>query len=335
MGNHKFRLSDMMPNAWFYKLKDMSKRTTTTNNSSAATAASHYSNHHNHNKKKQQSTTTNPQKPRQPPASSRKSYYFTRDSTPIDSLSHSKSSSIDSLFPDPIITKPRSDFAPPPSPSMEMRSDRALPTESFEEKVSWSPSCNDYEPRNIVIDIDETKQLAAKIENSDDFVTIFDLELRPILTKPRKLKVKHQQERNPEFQTVSNKIRTSSPGGVKLRVNSPRISSKRFTTVNGARRSMTSSSSSSSSSKNKNKKKNALAESLAIVKRSENPQEDFKQSMVEMIVEHQIRSTNDLEELLACYLSLNSDEYHDIIISVFKQIWFQLSGLNKNNNGAN
>ena len=25
MGNNRFRLSDMMPNAWFYKLKDMSK----------------------------------------------------------------------------------------------------------------------------------------------------------------------------------------------------------------------------------------------------------------------------------------------------------------------
>uniref|UniRef100_A0A6N2LL80 DNA-binding domain-containing protein n=1 Tax=Salix viminalis TaxID=40686 RepID=A0A6N2LL80_SALVM len=25
MGNYRFRLSDMIPNAWFYKLKDMSK----------------------------------------------------------------------------------------------------------------------------------------------------------------------------------------------------------------------------------------------------------------------------------------------------------------------
>ncbi|GAU30841.1 hypothetical protein TSUD_267610 [Trifolium subterraneum] len=65
--------------------------------------------------------------------------------------------------------------------------------------------------------------------------------------------------------------------------------------------------------------------SLAIVKSSFNPQKDFRESMVEMIVENNIRASKDLEDLLACYLSLNSDEYHDLIIKVFKQIWFDLT----------
>lgn len=62
-------------------------------------------------------------------------------------------------------------------------------------------------------------------------------------------------------------------------------------------------------------------ESLAVVKSSEDPGRDFKESMVEMIMENNIKESKDLEELLACYLLMNSDEYHEIIINVFKQIW--------------
>ncbi|URE04058.1 hypothetical protein MUK42_03743 [Musa troglodytarum] len=54
------------------------------------------------------------------------------------------------------------------------------------------------------------------------------------------------------------------------------------------------------------------------------PAEDFRDSMLEMIVENNIRASKDLEELLACYLSLNSDEYHDAIVKAFQQIWFDL-----------
>jgi uncharacterized protein (TIGR01568 family) len=66
---------------------------------------------------------------------------------------------------------------------------------------------------------------------------------------------------------------------------------------------------------------------LAVVKSSFDPQKDFRESMVEMIVENNIKASKDLEDLLACYLSLNSDEYHDLIIKVFKQIWFDLTDI--------
>ncbi|OAE24610.1 hypothetical protein AXG93_2767s1110 [Marchantia polymorpha subsp. ruderalis] len=36
--------------------------------------------------------------------------------------------------------------------------------------------------------------------------------------------------------------------------------------------------------------------------------------MVEMIVEKEIQGAGDLEELLRCYLSLNSAEYHSVIV---------------------
>ena len=60
------------------------------------------------------------------------------------------------------------------------------------------------------------------------------------------------------------------------------------------------------------------------MKSSYDPQRDFMESMMEMIVENKIRDSKDLEELLACYLSLNSDEYHDVIVKAFEQIWFTL-----------
>lgn len=116
---------------------------------------------------------------------------------------------------------------------------------------------------------------------------------------------------SPKEQRTSpvKKSSVNSPG-MKLRINSPRIGSRKVQ-VNH-RKSLSSIPTSSS----------RRTDSFAVVKSSKNPQQDFKESMVEMIVEHNIKASKDLEELLACYLSLNSDEYHDLIIKVFKQIWF-------------
>eukprot|EP01018_Ginkgo_biloba_P015230 Gb_38906 [translate_table: standard] len=70
-----------------------------------------------------------------------------------------------------------------------------------------------------------------------------------------------------------------------------------------------------------------VSESFAVVKRSYDPQKDFRDSMVEMIIENDIRCSNDLQQLLQCYLSLNSDEYHDVIVKVFEQVWSDLTEL--------
>lgn len=64
--------------------------------------------------------------------------------------------------------------------------------------------------------------------------------------------------------------------------------------------------------------------SFAVVKSSFNPRQDFRESMVEMIQEKGIRHREELQELLACYLTLNSDQHHDLIINVFQQVWFKL-----------
>ncbi|CAH8383526.1 unnamed protein product [Eruca vesicaria subsp. sativa] len=61
--------------------------------------------------------------------------------------------------------------------------------------------------------------------------------------------------------------------------------------------------------------------SFAVVKCSSDPQKDFRDSMVEMIMENGIiNHPEELKELLVCYLRLNTNEYYDMIISVFQQV---------------
>ncbi|XP_070057848.1 transcription repressor OFP7-like [Nicotiana tomentosiformis] len=67
-------------------------------------------------------------------------------------------------------------------------------------------------------------------------------------------------------------------------------------------------------------------ESFAIVKKSADPYEDFKNSMKEMIVEKQMFEAEDLEQLLLCFLSLNSRQHHAIIVEAFTEIWEELFG---------
>ncbi|PPD90165.1 hypothetical protein GOBAR_DD12923 [Gossypium barbadense] len=264
MGNSRFKLSDMFPNVWFYKLKDMNKTK-------------------HHEKKKHRPSSS---KQEQPHLNPRKSYHFTRELVPIH------------VSPDQPLRKstkkrnPRRNFRSPPSKVLTS----SVSAESFDNLVWSSSKAND----DIISDAD--------VKKIDEFLP--EIELPPIVTKPAKF--------NDMVKDIKNKTKKfgHSPSGVKLRVNSPKIANRRL--VQGhARRSISSNSSSSSS-------RRSLSESFAVVKSSVDPQRDFRESMVEMIMENNIRASKDLEDLLACYLSLNSDEYHEIIIKVFKQIWFDL-----------
>ncbi|XP_054786746.1 transcription repressor OFP8 [Prosopis cineraria] len=67
--------------------------------------------------------------------------------------------------------------------------------------------------------------------------------------------------------------------------------------------------------------KGRVKDTFAVVKQSSDPYNDFRTSMVEMIVEKQIFAPEDLENLLQCFLSLNSHNHHKIIVEVFTEIW--------------
>nr|GMC54978.1 transcription repressor OFP7-like [Ipomoea batatas]GMC56091.1 transcription repressor OFP7-like [Ipomoea batatas] len=67
-----------------------------------------------------------------------------------------------------------------------------------------------------------------------------------------------------------------------------------------------------------------VKDSFAVVKKTDDPYEDFKISMLEMIVEEQIFAVKDLEQLLLCFLSLNSQHHHAAIVEAFTEIWYEL-----------
>lgn len=395
MGNHKFRLSDMMPNAWFYKLKDMGKprnhNKTSPNKKKEPTFTStnqaHQQYHHHHPRKsyyftrellnpapvgeKLCSPPSNPKDPEipspDPPRKSAKQRIRRRRPTKSSaklvssSVSHGCScrASIESMWTksdSPDLEYYSSSSSSSSSSSFdcdpEFRCDRALTADTFDGIISKSTTCDypdDYNADDIVINVDKTS-LSRKSDVQAGIDSLTEFELPPIITKPAKFNVKKKEskgiaryrrslvgsdseERNgngslsvkvimKENKTYVKEQRTSpvavrgialnSPG-MRLRINSPRIGSRKV--QSNVRKGV-----SSSSRRSRN-----LSDSFAIVKASFDPHKDFRESMVEMIVENNIRSSKDLEDLLACYLTLNSDEYHDLIIKVFKQIWFDLT----------
>ncbi|KAE8658383.1 hypothetical protein F3Y22_tig00116971pilonHSYRG00329 [Hibiscus syriacus] len=258
MGNYRFRLSDMIPNVWFYKLKDMG-RTRRNHRSSGGGGGGC-----NDNTRKKQS-------PHQPHSFyPRKSYHFTREHIPAGGGFETKSKSSKQLSGK--INPRKSTSGDSSNLQKEFRSDCILTTE-FSCKLMSSEA-------------DELKVELPPIKCRRSSVSVK-------VAKEETITVKETTKKN----SCVKKFTVNSPG-VKLRVNSPRIASRR---IHGRR----SASSSSSSS---------LSGSFAVVKFSSDPQRDFKESMVEMIMENNIRASKDLEDLLACYLSLNSNEYHDIIV---------------------
>ncbi|XP_044509472.1 transcription repressor OFP6-like [Mangifera indica] len=62
-------------------------------------------------------------------------------------------------------------------------------------------------------------------------------------------------------------------------------------------------------------------QSLAVEKESDDPYLDFRHSMLQMILEKEIYSKDDLKELLNCFLQLNSPYHHEIIVRAFTEIW--------------
>ncbi|RWW07617.1 hypothetical protein GW17_00028991 [Ensete ventricosum] len=65
---------------------------------------------------------------------------------------------------------------------------------------------------------------------------------------------------------------------------------------------------------------------FAVVTRSCDPYNDFRSSMVEMIVERGMSRGRDLERLLNSYLSLNSPRHHQVILEAFADIWEAIFG---------
>ncbi|KAK8958488.1 hypothetical protein KSP40_PGU005659 [Platanthera guangdongensis] len=66
-------------------------------------------------------------------------------------------------------------------------------------------------------------------------------------------------------------------------------------------------------------------EGFATVKMSSDPEKDFRESMVEMIREKRMRRPEEMKSLLACYINLNADDHHGLILKAFRQVWLDLN----------
>ncbi|CAL4900046.1 unnamed protein product [Urochloa decumbens] len=135
-----------------------------------------------------------------------------------------------------------------------------------------------------------SRATAIVIEANQEFR---DLQLRPIRTRPA-----------PTGSTIG-----TCPS-------SPRLRSRRIHAISGGRVGTTSAS---------GHRRSVARRSFAVVKASMDPPRDFRESMVEMIAENNVHTPEDMEELLECYLSLNSREYHGVIMEVFRGIWLEIA----------
>ncbi|XP_074568714.1 transcription repressor OFP1-like [Curcuma longa] len=353
MGNHRFRLSDIMPNTWFYKLKDMSRRARKSDGSQPSRAAVAAST-----------------KPVPPPASKllpkrASCYYSCRTEAERYSFSPTHSKALDTQFPcephrnskkrsrkKPLRTLPVKPMLVASSVSAGCRS-RALKSEELLTPV-LSPSEMLTVRRDLYVNGEEleldfesddvesrlhyascwftpsaTDMESSKNSKLDEFEleSISELKLPPISTKPVREEAKYEDKSTDqnsimvmEQSKMTNKSQSQakvSPASLRrlrMRVKSPRLSSKKASN----RRTATTM---------QQKKGSPFPASYLVVKSSSDPQRDFRNSMMEMIVENNIRASKDLEELLACYLSLNSNEFHDTIVAVFQQIWFDLANI--------
>ncbi|CAL5415759.1 unnamed protein product [Camellia sinensis] len=64
-----------------------------------------------------------------------------------------------------------------------------------------------------------------------------------------------------------------------------------------------------------------LKDSFAVVMESVDPHGDFTASMIEMVLAKQLFEERDLEQLLECFLSLNSRHHYGVIVDAFSDIW--------------
>lgn len=335
MGNYRFKLSDMIPNSWFYKLKEMSNR------------------RKNHKKEQTSIPPTQPHHIFLHP-NPRKSHHFTRELAAAAADPPRKSSKGKS--------KRRTAGPTRSSPKMVVTSSSA-DCRSCGRTALESVTVGDHRQREMNIPpfhVDDNPTVTdsaiifekgheisvKKINGSDELLksSLAQIDLPPIITRSTSSSSKPDETDGGDPSTCqpvtitknkdksfakeprsspSRRFPVNSSPGPKLRImNSPRVSSKRFGHI-GRRKTGPSPSSSAG--------KRSLTDSLAIVKSTNDPQREFRESMVEMIVENRICGSNELEDLLACYLSLNTDEYHDIIIKVFKQIWFDMTDIGINN----
>ncbi|CAH8282492.1 unnamed protein product [Eruca vesicaria subsp. sativa] len=310
MGKYKFKISDMISSAWFHKLKDMTKQSKPKTKPFSSSSSS--------------SNTCNKKSPSSyslPHHSSTSHFSISlvakspHHNSPRNSLHRKRMSERKTLYKPSL--KPISPFASPGFSKNKINSQDSShcafpPLERSRESFVYS--LYEEEDDEFVDPSNFTKYKVKESGSIEKSCPASNLSKKPLKSHLSvKINKTKQQEDDPcrgekKYQKQVSSGRHSSAGINLRRVNSPRIQ------LSGTRRSMS-----------RSQSRQVVVESYAVMKRSVDPKIDFRESMVEMIEENNIRASKDLEDLLACYLSLNAKEYHNLIIQVFEQIWRQLT----------
>ncbi|KAJ0266802.1 Transcription repressor OFP3 [Hirschfeldia incana] len=347
MGTHKFRFSDMMPHSWLYKLKGISRSSSRKHLPSSpkrlSTSSSTDASSSRNSLRLSSSPYHLPQGSSSPPKSpfkrklKRKTVYKPSSRLKLSSSSssfnphvplttsrnhRSKPTSPNSIILEPSLTSSLSHRSKPTSsnaiilePSLtSSRNHRFKPSSanapsdstvgSSSDPLSLSsPSDQNYgfsrDLESHSVDV-KNHHSVKKLDDDSEDPSNSSPGLAETVKKPPPLEIRTQQKlKKPK----------ATSAGIRIRANSPRIARKKTKAGRTSPQPM----------------KKEMAESFAIVLTSVDPERDFRESMVEMIVENKMKEQKDLEDLLACYLSLNSSEYHDIIIKAFEKTWFHLS----------
>uniref|UniRef100_A0A0E0DSX1 Transcription repressor n=1 Tax=Oryza meridionalis TaxID=40149 RepID=A0A0E0DSX1_9ORYZ len=381
-GRRKYRLSDMMPNAWFYKLRDMRARGGRGATAMQPPLSSPSSSSLMRGSRAAQQAGTS----RLGTSSSssllphRASYYYTTRDREVPPPPPPPPRGVDDQFPSLTLSPP----LPTRNCGRRRRVGRLGSTEMDGGELVLAPSddqdgCSHQEPpvadasgssrrrRDMFIGRDggrgvEFRRRATTVDGPEeedavdvkvitsDADIIIDLGaddddddtpervLRPVVTRPARreldwcepAEVKHvdlaelmtprasSASASSEKSISTGKPRRSSVSSrrrLKTRTNSPRLAACRKGKPTARATTTTT----------PTPTRPPLAHSFAVVKTSSDPRRDFLESMEEMIAENGIRDAGDLEDLLACYLSLNSGEYHDLIVEVFEQVWAGLA----------
>ncbi|AEE28053.1 Transcription repressor OFP4 [Arabidopsis thaliana] len=307
MRNYKLRLSVMSPSEWFHKLKNMTKP------------------RKKHSLPLYSINTTKKRKPSSESKSlpySSTSYFFnrSRSRTSFESriLQISPRNSLHNIQ-----SKRKTVYKPSPPSSSIVSAGFNKTFHQSHDSLSASSNLKVISSEDdIIIDMnnrDFKKKTFKEITKFDSTEKACRASNRTKETHiPHHLSVKVSKEKEDEEEDacrtkkkhqktlVSSGRRSSAKSPrIKLRARSPRIQ------VSPRR----------SKSRSQNKQ---ILDSFAVIKSSIDPSKDFRESMVEMIAENNIRTSNDMEDLLVCYLTLNPKEYHDLIIKVFVQVWLEV-----------
>ncbi|KAF2598906.1 hypothetical protein F2Q68_00007903 [Brassica cretica] len=294
MGTHKFRFSAIMPHSWLYKLKGISR----SSRKRLPSSPKHLSSTDASSSRKLRETLLLSSSVHHPQAFLKAQALFLLSKFSCYSHDLSESSLCINLCK-------CNHSGPSPNSHVSLTSSwnhRSKSTVgSSSEPVSSSPSDQNYgfsrEPESKSVDIKALNSVDSEDPSISDNSS-------PVLVETAK-----QKTCDTRTQQKLKKPKAGS-SGIRIRENSPKIARRKTK----GRTSYTS-------------KRKGNSESFAIVLTSVDPEKDFRESMVEMIVENKMKEQTDLEDLLACYLSLNSSEYHDIIIKAFEKTWFHLTHL--------